>query len=57
MNWTEFFDMGGYAFYVWTSYGLTLLLTVVNIVSPLLQRRRVISQIRRAIKRETLGQP
>ncbi|MGZ8219830.1 heme exporter protein CcmD, partial [Methylomagnum sp.] len=22
MNWQQFFSMGGYAFYVWTSYGL-----------------------------------
>ena len=54
MNWSEFFDMGGYAFFVWTSYGLTLLVLVANIVSPILQRKKVISQIKRAIKREAL---
>ena len=26
MNWSNFFSMGGYAFYVWGSYGLALLL-------------------------------
>ncbi len=27
---SEFFDMGGYAFYVWTSYGLSALLLLIN---------------------------
>ena len=25
MNWLEFVSMGGYAFYVWSSYALTLM--------------------------------
>lgn len=25
MNWSEFFSMGGYAFYVWGSYAIALL--------------------------------
>jgi len=54
MNWSEFFDMGGYAFFVWTSYGLTLLVIVANIVSPIMQRKKVISRIKRAIKREKI---
>jgi heme exporter protein D len=53
-SWSEFFNMGGYAFYVWTSYGLALLMLVVNIVSPLLERKRVIARVKRAIKREAL---
>ena len=54
MNWSEFFDMGGYAFFVWTSYGLTLLVIVANIVSPMMQRKKVIARIKRAIKRENI---
>ena len=54
MNWSEFFHMGGYAFFVWTSYGLTLIVIVANIVSPIMQRRKVISRIKRAIKREEI---
>ena len=53
-SWSEFFNMGGYAFYVWTSYGLTLLMLVVNIVSPMIERKKVIARIKRAIKREEL---
>jgi len=54
MNWSEFFDMGGYAFFVWTSYALTLIVIVANIVSPIMQRKKVISRIKRAIKREQI---
>lgn len=53
-NWSEFFHMGGYAVFVWTSYGLALLMVVVNIVSPILERKRVIARVKRAIKREAL---
>jgi len=54
MNWSEFFNMGGYAFFVWTSYALTLIVVVVNIVSPILQRKKTIARIKRAIKREAI---
>ncbi len=54
MNWSEFFHMGGYAFFVWTSYGLTFIVVVMNIVSPILQRRKIIARIKRTIKREKI---
>lgn len=41
MQWnsvSEFFAMGGYAFYVWGSFGLTVLIMVVE--SMLIRRRR-----------------
>ena len=34
---TEFFSMGGYAWYVWGSYGVTLFLLIVEVV--LLKKR------------------
>lgn len=51
-SWSEFFHMGGYAVFVWSSYGLALLMVVVNIVSPMIERKRVIARVKRAIKRE-----
>jgi heme exporter protein D len=54
MNWAEFFDMGGYAFFVWTSYGLFFVIVVANVISPILQRKKIIARIKRAIKREDL---
>ena len=56
MNWSEFFDMGGYAFFVWTSYGIALLVIVLNIVMPMVHRKKVISRVKRAIRREQLQQ-
>ena len=55
-SWSEFFAMGGYAFYVWMSYGLTFLVIVLNIVMPILHRKKVISRVKRAIRREQLQQ-
>ena len=54
MNWSEFFHMGGYAFFVWTSYGLTFIVVLANIVAPVMQRKKVIKRIKRAIKRENI---
>jgi len=42
MQWnsvSEFFAMGGYAFYVWGSFGLTFL--IMGIESMLIRRRRM----------------
>lgn len=56
MDWSEFFHMGGYATFVWTSYGLTLIVFVLNIVSPVLQRKKIVSRIKKMIKREQIEQ-
>jgi len=55
-SWSEFFAMGGYAFFVWMSYGLTFLVILVNIVMPLIERKQVIKRVKRAIRREQLQQ-
>jgi heme exporter protein D len=44
MSMQEFFAMGGYAFYVWTSYGLTLLVLLLNIIIPIVQRKQFFRQ-------------
>lgn len=48
----EFFDMGGYAAYVWPSYVLTLAVVVLNIVwaRRLLARSREEARRRLAMK-------
>ncbi len=43
----EFFAMGGYAFYVWMSYGIALVVLVANLVAPRMQRRRLLADIAR----------
>jgi len=56
MNWgspAEFFAMGGYALYVWGSYGVTAVLIVAELV--LLVRRRRALQVR--LRRLFVSQP
>ncbi|MDD5578225.1 MAG: heme exporter protein CcmD [Methylobacter sp.] len=36
----EFFAMGGYAFYVWTAYGVALIVLIANIIIPVVQRKQ-----------------
>ncbi len=38
---SEFFNMGGYAFYVWLSYGLTAVVLIANVVIPKLREKQV----------------
>ena len=51
MNLHEFFHMGGYAFHVWTSYGIALLILLAKVVTPLRQRRKLLTGIARTAKR------
>lgn len=43
----DFFDMGGYAAYVWPSYALTLIVVVLNIVWA----RRLLAKSREEARR------
>ena len=51
---SDFFNMGGYAAYVWPSYGLTLAIIVLNIVwaRRLLARSREEARRRLAMRGE-----
>ena len=49
MNWSEFFDMGGYALYVWTSYGLMALILALNIVLPWRKRQEAVRKVTRLL--------
>jgi len=40
MSLDEFISMGGYGFYVWTSYGLTFCVLLANIIIPIAQRKQ-----------------
>jgi heme exporter protein D len=51
MNLNEFFHMGGYAFYVWSSYGIALVVLLVNAILPLRQRKKLLADIARASRR------
>lgn len=47
MDWSEFFTMGGYAGFVWSSYAITLALLAINAVQPLLRERALLARLRR----------
>lgn len=48
----DFFNMGGYAFYVWLAYGVTFLSLGILIVHSLGQKRKVLMGISQKIQRE-----
>ena len=55
MQWnsvSEFFAMGGYALYVWGSFGLTASVVVLELVSVRQRRHAVLRSIRRELKSE-----
>ena len=41
------FDMGKYAVYVWSSYGLALVVLIAGFVGPLLQHKKQIRILKR----------
>ena len=42
---SEFLHMGGYAFYVWMSYGAALVVLALNLAAPILRHRRLVRAI------------
>lgn len=41
----EFLQMGGYAFYVWSSYGICLIVLLINVVIPIQREKKIIQSI------------
>lgn len=50
----EFFAMGGYAVYVWSSYALAAVVLIWNAVQPLRRERRLLRTLAGRARR---GQP
>lgn len=49
---SEFFQMGGYAFYVWGSYGLTFIVLLLNLLIPLYREQTLLQTLARKIRRK-----
>ncbi|MDM8547820.1 heme exporter protein CcmD [Candidatus Venteria ishoeyi] len=47
----EFFHMGGYAFYVWASYGIAAVVLFFNWMSPILREREIKKGLARKVRR------
>ena len=55
MSWAQFFNMGGYAFYVWGSFGVALLLMGAEVLLLRRRRKRALSRSRKqALKMNVL---
>ena len=53
-SFAEFLAMGGYGFYVWTSYGISFVVLLLNVVLPLVQRKRFLREL--ALKQKRIKQ-
>lgn len=52
---SAFFSQGGYAFYVWTSYGLTLVLLVAEVIQLRHRHRTIFARLGRLMRMRTRG--
>ena len=53
MDLGAFFNMGGYAFYVWTAYGLALAVLLINLVFVSRRKKQVLRNVTRLLRQET----
>ncbi|GAB3395082.1 heme exporter protein CcmD [Azotobacter armeniacus] len=51
-SFAEFVAMGNHGPYVWSAYGISLAVLVLNIAGPLLARRRYLQEEARRLRRE-----
>ena len=52
MNLEEFFHMGGYAFYVWSSYGLTFIVLMLIFFRPMMAKKQVLKNLRMKFRQQ-----
>ena len=48
----DFLNMGGYAFYVWTSYGISLAVMILNIILPIRREKELLRSLAKRQQRE-----
>jgi heme exporter protein D len=51
-SFAEFIAMGNHGPYVWTAYGISLAIIALNVLLPLLARRRYLQDEARRMRRE-----
>lgn len=51
-SFSDFLAMGHHGLYVWSAYGISLLVLVVNVAWPVLARRRYLQQEARRLRWE-----
>lgn len=53
-NFADFLAMGRHGAFVWSAYGISLIIIAANIIAPIQRKRALINDIKRKIKREKL---
>lgn len=48
-SFSEFIDMGGYAFNVWSVYGLFAIFVAVNLILPARKRKQILREQKRRL--------
>ncbi|MBD2837590.1 heme exporter protein CcmD [Metapseudomonas lalkuanensis] len=51
-SFTDFLAMGNHGLYVWTAYGISLVVLAINVAMPLIARRRYLQDEARRLRRE-----
>ncbi|MBV1959867.1 MAG: heme exporter protein CcmD [Pseudomonadales bacterium] len=47
-----FLAMGKHGVYVWSAYGLAMVLLTINVIAPLLNRRKVVAKQQARLRRK-----
>jgi len=51
-SFSDFIAMGGYSFYVWLAYGISLLSVLLLIISSVAKRKKIFQQVEQRLQRE-----
>lgn len=49
---SNFLHMGGYAAYVWSAYGISLFVLVMNIILPIRREKEMLRGLKKKLQRE-----
>lgn len=52
INMNEFLHMGGYAIFVWSSFGISALVLMLNVLLPIMRRKQLIRDVEGHIRRK-----
>ncbi len=48
----EFLNMGGYATFVWSSFGISIAVLILNVIMPVIRRKQLIRDVEGHIRRK-----
>jgi len=48
----NFFNMGGYAGFVWSAYAVFFIVLAIDTIAPMLQRRKALKELQSRMRRE-----